>query len=146
MKPYLTIQCALLVAALLFSQVVSAFALIPAMQMQNCDMDMASAKDAAHSNARSDNHNANEMHAIPINDESNHESNHEKMNCCEMGEPMECCNAECQCSSLVASNLFINQFLNLHKNTKSNTAIEYYTSALSQPYLHSPKRPPILFS
>lgn len=153
MRIYSAIKCVVIIAALLFSQLSSAFASMPliAFQKPDCAMTMLSANDsAAHADAMHNMHSQNmTTHTSKafIDETSNNSSNepntNENLNCCEMGDVIACCDAGCQCNSLISSVVLIDTIFTHHLDIKNNNAIAYYMHSLPQPHLHLPKRPPI---
>ena len=150
MKRLSSIKCILLIATLLFSQLSSAFELSPLLSnlsqnqiykpMQDCEMGTMSSAGASMHAAMMDMYDVLEPVSVTELDDT---VTHMNMDCCDKDTSIVCCDTDCQCSSFIASVVFISQTLNNTLKTNHINAPQYYTGTPPQPYLHQPKRPPI---
>jgi hypothetical protein len=131
MKPISHIQCILLIAMLLVSQLGSAYASMPA--MQDCGMDMS--MNAAETGS---------VHTMQmVNGSLYGVSAADTMDCCDFDTISTCCEAQCQCTSFISSVMLFNEKLISNANYQSDLVVLHRITHIPPPFLQQPKRPPI---
>lgn len=152
MKRRYSLQALLLIAALLFSQFSTAYALSPYSHafgqsvsqkgMHDCDMEMSvSITQRGPFVSQS----ATDMTQVDNSADITVQTMTQAMDCCDddIADTTTCCESDCQCNSVIASGVLLSHVQQHCPNIIKQRALIFHTNGAPQPFLHQPKRPPI---
>jgi|GEM_PF-2357828 len=148
MKRHSSSQYLLLIAALLFSQFSTAYALstyphafeqrVSQKGMHDCDMEM-SVSSTQHRPFASQ----SSQDMVQVDNSS--DTTPQTMDCCDLdiADTTICCGSDCLCDSVIASGVALSYAQQHHPSIIKQHALIFQTSDTPQPFLHQPQRPPI---